>query len=398
MRYSPSELFDKLSSKGVLLGHEDNLRSKCTEVRENRKKSPEKKEPAINYLPEVDYIKKGRPLHEIPKAYTKDVLNFLGYISDTAKRTFHIKMINTLSGELKTLIKPYVHRWTDIYKSGVLAKMYQLEAYYGDNIQDVEFITLTTYQRGLTYEEALTNLSKGREKLLSLLRWRYGTNDYVWVFEPHESGFAHLHMVYFRALSPSDRESLSSIWHDKYELGSKEHGLYFSPPRASSDGVFLSGSIAHIRSYLMKYISKGLYSDSEYKYEFHGKEVPFSMSLKELLFNAILKKTKTRLWGCSRNLSQIMKRPEEPGSEEWECIEVDQYYGDSVDDGFNVLWTKEHGLRPSFIWMWKEFCSWTTEPLKELYEKHGYKIEFEPFRDKNKWVAYERVCVPVECA
>lgn len=304
-------------------------------------------------------------------------------------------MRNTLTGAYLTKFKPYVHRWTDIYKKGILAKMYLLEDYYKGDIEDVEFITLTTYQDGVTYEQALENLAHGREKLLALLRWRFGTNDYVWILEPHKSGYPHLHMVYFKKLTPADRDNLSSIWADKYELGSKDNGLYFSSPRASSNGVFLAGSISRIRGYLMKYISKGLYSDSEYKYQFHGKEVPFSMTLKELLFNAILKKTKNRLWGCSRVLSQIMKRPAKPDSEEWECIEVDQHYGQTVEDGVSVLWTKEHGLRPSFVSIWRPFCSWITKPITELYEKQGYKIEYD--KNQSLWVAYERVSVPIEC-
>lgn len=357
MRYNPSELYEKLITLGAKIDSEpDHLVKMCSDLRAKRKIAP-KLDTEENFLPDIDYAHrgKGRPLKQIPKFFIKDALNFIGYISDTAKRSFCIKMRNTLTGAFLTKFKPYIHRWTSIYRKGVLAKFYQLEAYTGEYITDVEFITLTTYQRGRNQEEALINLKKGLKKLLDTLRQRYGTQDYVWMFEPHDSGFSHLHLVYFKKLSEHDQETLQTLWHEKYELGSLENGLFFSAPRPSADGVCLGGSIKSIRNYLMKYVSKGLYSEAIHEYEFHGKIIPLEISLGELLFNAILKKTKTRLWGCSRRFSQIMKRPEKPKSDEWECVEVDQYYGLSSKDQetfsekpkemkehfLSVLWTKE---------------------------------------------------------
>lgn len=408
MNYSPSEVFARLAASGVKVDSEpDRLAQKCHDAKMKRTcvHKPEK----VDVLPEING--KGRPLTEIPKQYLKDVVSFVGYVADTAKREFCIKMKNTVTGAFLTKFKPYVHRWTSIYKKGILAKMYQLEAYTGNEIEDVEFITLTTYQSGTNRESALCKLKEGRKKLLDLLRWRFGTIDYVWVFEPHQSGFSHLHLVYFKKLSESERVSLKTLWHEKYELGDYEHGLSFSDPRASIDGVCVGGSIRSIRNYFMKYVSKGLYSDSSNEYNFLGHKLPFSMSLGELLFNSLLKKTKTRLWGASRHFSEIMKRPEKEKSEEWECFEVDQCYGNLRDEEtfypdetleqrkkrfFSVLWTKDSGLRPKMVKVWKWFNTvptWIADYSKREYALKG--IKFEDCSDGFTRF-YEPVMVPVE--
>lgn len=400
MRYNPYDLLTKLNELGVHPETEpDYLTHKCNEARTKRTvhKSPQKPDP----LPEIKG--KGRPLTEIPKNYTACVLNFLGYISDTAKRQFKITFKNLLTGEGFVKWKPYIHRWTSTYRKGVLAKMYQLEAYAGENLTELEFITLTTHQEGITREEQLSQLKIGREKLLDVLRKRYGTQEYVWMLEHFKSGFSHLHLIYFKKLTEEEKESIKTIWHEKYELGNYKNGLYFSAPRASLDGVCVGGSIKSIKNYLIKYIAKGLEPNSEseqnsesyQEYEFHGKKIPLNMSLGELLFNAILKKTKTRLWGCSRLFSKIMKRPEKEGEKDWECIEVDQLYEPYQEEEtleerkehfMTVLWTKEGGLRPEAVKKWELIKSLPHLSNTDIADAkfNEYKIEPSPIPIINK--------------
>jgi hypothetical protein len=208
------------------------------------------------------------------------------------------------------------------------------------------------------------------------------------MFEPHDSGYPHLHVVYFKKLSECDQETLKKVWSEKYEIGSYERGLYFSSPRPSADGSCVGGTIKGIKNYLMKYVSKSLYSESVHEYEFHGKKIPLEMSLGELLFNSLLKKTKTRLWGCSRFLSQIMKRPEKDGSDVWECTEVDQLYEPYQEDEtseerkehlLSVLWTKREGLRPSYVRVWELVKSQCFSFPSAYVDSHPeeLKIEFD---------------------
>lgn len=367
MHVNPSVSISKLSDMGIAIGSSNPLTQKVIDVRTKRHVFPyhvDNKDKSIDYTPEIQG--KGRPLQEIPKNYIKDVLNFVGYVESTKKRSFLIKMKNITTGELYSKVKPYVHRWTDVYRRGVMAKFYALEAYLGNNVSDVIMITLTTSSRNKTYEAVLDELKGGRKKLLDVLRWKYGTVDYFWVFEYHKSGFSHIHIAYFYSIPLSERVWLKHLWADKYGHGSFENGLDFVLPKASSDGSVPVGVIGSIRKYLTKYVSKGLHpiAGSEPCHEVFvcGRKVSLGMSPAELLFNALLKKTKTRLWGCSRNFSKIMKRPETEKSDEWECVEVDQYYGMDPEEKelypdeseeekskhfFSVLWTKEGGLRPN---------------------------------------------------
>ena len=365
MGYNPAATFSKLSEMGVSF-EPDSLAQRCHEARNRKLHAPKSKH--VDLLPAIDYTKKSRPLLEIPQYYMKDVLNFIGYLSDTAKRQFKITFRNTLTGEGFVKWKPYIHRWTETYKKGILAKMYQLEASLGEDVQELEFISLTTFQHGTNREDCLTNLKRGCKKLLDLLRWKFGTQDYLWMFEPHESGFAHLHLVYFKKLTDQEKDSLKKLWAEKYEYGDYEHGLYFSAPRASENGCFVSGSIARIKGYLMKYLSKGLHSGSEsfHEYVLNGKHVKLDMTLHELLFNSLLKKTKTRLWGCSRNFSKIMKRPDpELSAKDWECLRVEQLYvpydesetQEGREEHFtSVVWDKKTGSYPS-----EEYEKWAAE-------------------------------------
>lgn len=402
MKFNPSEVFAKLQDMGIAIDTSDPLTKKIREVRERRfsKINPVECGNKVDYTPSIEG--KGRPLHEIPKCYIGDVLNFVGYLESTKLRSFCIKMKNKLTGERFDVWKPYVHRWTEIYRKGILAKFYALEAYLGSDVSDVIMITLTTSSRFKTYEQAMSELKVGRKKILDDLRWKYGTRDYFWFFEYHKSGFSHLHIAYFHTIPLSDQVWLKRLWSEKYGYGNFEKGLNFLLPKASSDGSVPVGIIGNIRKYLTKYISKGLHprSGSEPRQEVFlcGKKVPLDMSLAELLFNAILKKTKTRLWGCSRNFSKVMKKPENEHSDEFECIEVDQYFGLPVEDKelypdetehekekhfFSVLWTKEK-LRPLSSQVVRQITRIAWEPvfsqswsIPGFSNRPGYKVVFD---------------------
>jgi hypothetical protein len=128
-----------------------------------------------------------------------------------------------------------------------------------------------------------------------------------------------------RILSESEQEHIRNLWERKYQAGKKGVGVAFSLPQASDDGTFKAGSVAKVRSYLMKYLSKGLYKKWEPA---------------ELLFNAVLWKTKTRMWGCSRNFSKIMAPDKEEYEEEWECLEVLKCDSNEPNEPV-LIWSKE---------------------------------------------------------
>ncbi|MCO5383196.1 MAG: hypothetical protein NHB15_14900 [Methanosarcina barkeri] len=203
-------------------------------------------------------IEFNKPLKSIPGKFRDDVVNFLGYLSDTATRTFKIKGFNKKTGEHTEKSIPYIHRWTDTYKKSIMAKLYKLEAALGTDYSNMTMVTLTTYQKGFDPEQCLLKLVEMRKALLKLLRYHFGTTDYLWILENHKTGYPHLHMAYSRILSEQEQEKIRSIWVCLYGMGDEKHGVKFSLPRASNDGHFEAGTVGRIRGYLLKYLKKGL--------------------------------------------------------------------------------------------------------------------------------------------
>jgi len=193
----------------------------------------------------------------------------------------------------------YIHRWTPIYRKSVIAKMYLLEKWHNLHSDlPVTMGTFTTYQDGVysrrivvkskTIKEAFDCLKQSWKKLSMWLRHYVPDIEYVLFFEPHKSGYPHLHAIFFGDLSPEIQDRIKHLWSDKYKAGSLEHGANFRPVK----------DLKSVRNYIIKYVSKILHHSNVNEW-----------SSGELLFNAVMWKNKYRLWGASRSLSQAMKRP-----------------------------------------------------------------------------------------
>lgn len=343
-----------------------------------RNKKPEKEPSDIEF---------GKALKKIPAKFRPDVLNYISYLKETAEKSFLITHRNKETGDEFTRELPYIHRWTEIYRRGFLAKMYQLEEYLGLDVSNATMITLTVSQRGFDPEECLFRLLKNYVKLFKILRKRYGTLDYFYILEPHKTGYPHMHIMYMKTFTDNEKQEIKTIWAEKYGAGSLENGVDFSAPRASDSGEFKSGSISRVRGYLMKYISKSLHAET--------------MQPNELLFNALLKKHNIRLYNCSRNFAKIMKQQKKETDEDIECIKVELLqsgYKEALPEDkakfSSILFLRGRKMATPMIQVWKMFCTWTSQPIIELYEKYGYKIEFDKI--KSLWIAYEPVYVPAE--
>jgi hypothetical protein len=223
-------------------------------------------------------------------------------------------------------------------------------------------ITLTVYQRGMSPFTCLSNLKQAYRCLMDVMRHTYGTVDYFWILEPHKTGYAHMHLIYWRILSEAEQQHIRNLWELKYQAGKEGVGVAFTLPGASEDGTYQGGSIAKVRSYLIKYLSKGL----------HKKWEPA-----ELLFNTILWNTKTRMWGCSRNFSKIMKLEIKDKYEHWQCDEV--YKLDSTNPENRVLiWSRElkkDRYRDSLVncknetskGVWTDFDYWEKKKWRDFW-------------------------------
>jgi hypothetical protein len=187
---------------------------------------------------------------------------------------------------------------------------------------------------------------------MDVMRHTYGTVDYFWILEPHKTGYAHMHLIYWSILSEVGQGHIRNLWERRYQAGKEGVGVAFYLPGASEDGAYQGGSIAKVRSYLIKYLSKGLYKKWEPA---------------EILFNAILWETKSRMWGCSRNFSKIMKPEIEEKYDEWQCIDV--YKIDSSNpDNKALIWRRE--LKNDSPKMFLIECK--NEILKEVWPDSDY--------------------------
>jgi hypothetical protein len=128
----------------------------------------------------------------------------------------------------------------------------------------VTLLTLTGYQGGelsrdvkgrvVSRLELFAEMRRGWELLSSLIRKVRKVSsglEYVWVMEPHKSGYPHMHVALFGYVSKELQERLSRLWSEKYQIGSAEHGIDFSVKSVKE-------SIQSVRNYLMKYITKGI--------------------------------------------------------------------------------------------------------------------------------------------
>jgi len=373
------------------LSDADKIRNFLSDLRLKGHSSTKKNRrvPKGNSVLKKEYSLFGKPLKHIPRQFKQCVGNFTGYLAETAKKTFRITSKH--GSDLKETSIEYIHRWTPIYRLSILAKLYQLEASLTpEELQNVTMITLTTAQRGKDQEECLLKLLKYYNRLFKLLRYHIGTIDYFYILEPHKTGYAHMHIMYMKVLTDDEKKRIVQLWEHKYGVGT-DKGINFSEPAASYDGLCGSGSISHVRSYLMKYISKGLFSES--------------MTKGELLFNSLLKRHQIRLWNCSRHFSKIMKRPDKPHEEDWDCLKVEMYQ-DSEFVSLIYPRPKIEDLNPThrYEWVFLQSVSKITDSISKQIKRDNLKLEVSKLETWDKhgnitcqdqYLLYESVLVPV---
>ena len=253
------------------------------------------------------------------KAHIRDVRYFCKYLEQTDSLTFRITGTTDYEGhDLKVVREvPYVHRWTALYKSAVIAKFYQLEYYLADNpVDTITMLTLTTFHAydkngrpsansTATIPEAFETLKTGWDKLRNAIKAK-GYN-YVWILEPHKTGYPHIHVIILGEVKPRHQTALKNLWF-KYGCGSAEHGAKFTAKTGPD-------SVKSIRNYLMKYMIKS-WKDSRW-------------TTAQLVFNAVVKKNNWKLWGSTSDITEIMKRDAPPKT--------------------GIDWHKTETLRPGII-------------------------------------------------
>jgi hypothetical protein len=235
--------------------------------------------------------------------YHKLCWEFLTYLRD--KQDIKIILEGYDPTKLISVVieKPYMHRWKPEYMKARLAKLCQLENWLRCNPLPISMLTFTTYHdsvyaqktNGKSYsiEESWGILKRGFRLATMLIRNRIRKNvPYLWIVEPQiESGYPHIHAIFFTEFTEEEQHRLKSHWSKRVKAGNYEHGLDFSfnPTQQTNE-------ISSIRNYLMKYMGKTF------------GEGMANWRPEELVFNTIAWNIGYRLFGCSNDLAKIMKR------------------------------------------------------------------------------------------
>lgn len=236
--------------------------------------------------------KRGKDLTHVPVEYRETCNDFLRSIAEKNEKTILIRKVNSKTGETKVKQIPYMHRYCEPYKNLVLAKLYYATEYLGENCPCF-MLTLTTSNKGVDYEECLSQVKYAKMKLNRKLRdWGYKTK--VSMLDPHKSGYSHFHVLIKGFITEDRVNKLKLFWSVNMGMGNFKNGLHVRIPNSGvSNSFFECGHMKHLASYMMKYLSKSLTSNFD--------------DPRFLVFNATLWKTKSRFFSLSRDISKFVK-------------------------------------------------------------------------------------------
>lgn len=242
---------------------------------------------------------------------------FAKYLDSVKDKTLTLNGYDTATCQKFQKEIPYITRFCDIYMKSLYAKFSQLEDWYKEHKTPVYLLSLTTSSRDKTIRQAFEALREGWRKLshtLRKIRDERGIDlEYIYVYEPHQSGYPHMHVVLFGDLTDADFERMRKLWSGKYKVGSYEHGLHISKPKKHQE-------IEHVRAYILKYVQKSIDLSSMDTPHFVFLAVLWSFYDRTQWTKKIPRKTRTgrwvpvstgggafRLWSASRALTAVMK-------------------------------------------------------------------------------------------
>jgi hypothetical protein len=242
--------------------------------------------------------------HPKLRRYYPLCMKFLCYLRDKQNIKicifgYDLKMQDTVDIE-----KPYMHRWKPEYMKARFAKFYLLDEWAKNHPLPLTMLTFTTYHdsayarkkngKGYSLEESWRILKQGFRKVTLLIRNKIRKNvSYFWIVEPQpESGYPHIHVGFFTEFTEEEQARLKNHWSNVVKAGDYKHGLDFSIEQTHK-----TGEVTSLKNYLLKYLAKTFVET-----------IP-DWTPEELVFNAIAWKGGYRFFGCSRDLSNAMKRP-----------------------------------------------------------------------------------------
>lgn len=198
---------------------------------------------------------------------------------------------------------PVARRGNDRYRWRILNKWHNLKDYTrmlqrlcGRNESGVLFVTLTYDPKKLSQDCAWRRIGKDFNNFMSRMRKDYGKMVAIRCFQPHKSGYPHVHAILF-------------FRHQKFRMKkmSKKFRLSTYPTKLKSHWIhgFSDWSCVQVLEramrYIMRYLSKGLKTDDLYllglakMWVFNIRAFSISTSISRLDISSIIKNEEARV-------------------------------------------------------------------------------------------------------
>lgn len=271
--------------------------------------------------------------HLTANSYQEVAIRFVQYLNYVE----NVKIYQAeMAGEELLVLDPE-HRWSKRNAKRMLAKFYDLEqSRFSDQYQTM--ITFTSYQDNempdgvnkdrLSWFNAMENIKSGLRKILEFLRHQ-GDLNYVWVFEPHKTGYPHVHLLIFGEVAewldnPENKKKIRELWTEKYNIAKKTKydgdsgiGVDYTVKRPGEESDE-DAPINSISNYLMKYFNKN-FGEVLSSYETDSKSFE-QMNWGEIIYNACMYFTGYRTWGASQDVASVMKTEESESEAEYKNL------------------------------------------------------------------------------
>jgi hypothetical protein len=223
-------------------------------------------------------------------------LEFIKFLKESETPRIRLDGSNIDTGMWCTSIVTGIHRWKNEYKKRIIAKFQALNDWYDTYSYPVTMITFTCRQRGLTIPDQIDLLKESFNKAKKVMNKHLGTFPYVWVMEPHKSGYAHIHMLAFNYFSPEEKDRIRKLWVESYRAGS-----YGAAPKfvASKEHKHLDSAAAYAVKYVKKTMQYNLMSDTSSGY-FKLSSWVWKMSRRDTPYKGV------RFWSSSKEVSSVL--------------------------------------------------------------------------------------------
>jgi len=257
------------------------------------------------------------------------------------------------------LVLPHEHRWSSTYRRRTYARLKAAERYVTakwDGAVPTTLLTLTAPHNDMDgdprpFESVLADLKGGWENARKVIdRETDGVDtEYLAIYEPHGSGYPHLHVVLFGVARPSIGRKVQQYWVDRYVEGASANAQDCEVSRGRG------ADLAEPAAYVMKYLSKSLARDGEAE-QTALEAMPTVHGYVE--FSALMWATGSRTYSMSQGLTAAIKEsePERDGDplieRDWVLIgtvhgvETGLYTGDESDKLGKFLAGSRNQQRP----------------------------------------------------